>query len=204
MLSIGVTGGNWRHIRVEKSGPADLQAAPVVDVQLVADTEVTKAVLTDPVVPGQPVQFRLTVLNRGPSVALTPVVSDSLAPGLTFIGPTDVCEVTREGGVVVGCRLPNLAVGASTELILEVGTDLNHTDADTILVIAQPAPTTTRPSVPTTTVQSGSGSGGGSLPVVGAAIAGLLAIATLLVLSGGGLRAIAAGPRSRRRRSSSE
>ena len=90
------------------------------------------------------------------------------------------------------------------------GTDAveaNNSDTDTILVIAvaQPAPTTTTPTTttsptaPTTTIRPGSGSGGGgNLPVAGAAIAGLLAVAALLVVSGGGLQAITRRQRARR------
>ena len=86
--------------------------------------------------------------------------------------------------------------------------EANNSDADTILVIAaaQPAPTTTTttttapsPAAPTT-VRPGSGSGGrGNLPVAGAAIAGLLALAAVLLVSGGGLQAITRRARPRRR-----
>ena len=129
------------------------------------------------------------------------------------------------GGTTATCELGDFAVGESRTLVFRgrvragtpAGTELvhtatvafdgtdaveaNNTDADMILVIAQPAPTTTtNPAVTTTTVQSGSGCGGGSLPVVGAAIAGLLAVAVLLVMSGGGLQAIARWPGAGRRR----
>jgi hypothetical protein len=63
----------------------------------------------------------------------------------------------------------------------------NNTDDDVILVIAAAAQPSRRPT-----------SRGGSLPATGAAITGLLAVGTVLVASGGGLRAT--GRRIRRRR----
>ena len=97
------------------------------------------------------------------------------------------------------------------------GTDAveeNNTDADTILVVAQAAPTTTTstttttspgtttttsPAVTTTTIAPAGPGDGGNLPVAGAVVAGLLAVAAMLVFSGGGLQAISARLRTRRR-----
>jgi uncharacterized repeat protein (TIGR01451 family) len=145
--------------------------------------------------------------------------------GESRLAPLQVPVGCVQAGRTVTCDLGALAVGASRTLVFTgrvavgavAGTRLVHTatvafdgtdsvaannrDADFILVIAQPpaSTTTTTPAVTTTTV-AGTGSGGGSLPVVGAAIAGLLAVAGVLVVSGGGLQGIVRWPAWRRRR----
>ena len=142
-----------------------------------------------------------------------------LPAGCAQAGTTATCEL---GDLAVGGSRTLVFDGtvrrgtrAGTALVLTAtvsfdGTDAveeNNTDADTILVVAQSAPTTTTttttsPStttttsaaVTTTTITPTGPDDGGNLPVAGAAIAGLLAVAAMLIFSGGGLQGIAARP----------
>lgn len=72
-----------------------------------------------PVVAGAPTSWTVNVANTGPSVALDTIVTDTLAPGLTFV-PYDVAspgttsdERCSAAGSVVTCDLGTLAVGST-------------------------------------------------------------------------------------------
>jgi uncharacterized repeat protein (TIGR01451 family) len=62
--------------------PADLQDTVLTDVIARADIVATKTTLTTPVVAGEPVEYRLTATNNGPSDAPVVVLSDPLPSSL--------------------------------------------------------------------------------------------------------------------------
>ncbi len=104
--------------------------------QIVADTSVVKQLLTDPLVAGQPVTWRLTATNAGPSVAPNVVYSDTLPAGTTFRSAvvetgTGSCTLDQEqveGTAtldIVKCSTGALAVGATSSVLITVDTPLD-------------------------------------------------------------------------------
>ena len=128
--------------------------------------------------------------DRGTTVSC-PV--GSVAPGATG-SITIAADV--DPALPLGTELTDVAtISSSAAGFDDPDPDDNTFELTSTVVVAQPAPTTTSPDVtPTTTEDDSDSGGGGSLPIAGAAIAGLL-VAHLrgLVASGGGLRAIARG-----------
>ncbi|HEY7044610.1 MAG TPA: hypothetical protein VH419_13150 [Nocardioidaceae bacterium] len=93
-----------------------------VNVVLVADLKMTKTLLTDPIVAGEPVTYRLTVENQGPSTAPNVLVSDPLANNVTLTGAPPGCDATQgeEHQTILACRLTTLAVGESASATITV------------------------------------------------------------------------------------
>lgn len=86
-----------------------------------ADVGVDKVDLADPVDLGQPIRYRITVINKGPDPAADVVVTDVLPKGLTATRLPPGCD----GTATVVCRLgtmlpPNEAAAAPVQLELEV------------------------------------------------------------------------------------
>ena len=104
--------------------PTNNSASATVTAQVIADTAITKTVLTDPVVAGAPITFALDVVNRGPQTAPGVVIADSLPAGLTLVSATTetgTCELTRPEDVdVVGCNVGTLPVGATARRSITV------------------------------------------------------------------------------------
>lgn len=82
-----------------------------------ADLVLTKSVVTDPVVAGQPVTWRITVENNGPSTADAVLATDQLDSRLTFVTAGSDTRCTADGQLV-SCALGNLAPGASETMDL--------------------------------------------------------------------------------------
>jgi len=72
------------------------------DVSFEADLNLEKEILTDPIVPGESITWKLTVTNIGPSIANNVVVTDTLPAGLTFVagGSSSGCSAV---GQLVTC-----------------------------------------------------------------------------------------------------
>jgi len=97
-----------------------------------ADLSVVKSASVDPVVPGEPLTYTLTIENDGPSTALGATVADTLPAGVTFTsaavvsGATGIC--TEATGTVT-CGLGDLAIGALVVVEIEVRVDTATTTA---------------------------------------------------------------------------
>jgi uncharacterized repeat protein (TIGR01451 family) len=157
--------------------PSNNSATATVSALVVADTAITKTVLTKNPVAGQPVQFALDIVNNGPQDASRVLLSDSLAPGLTLVSARvsggAACQLTRPEDVdVVSCEVGTVPVGGTARAIVTVDTDatltsiangasvgsaaLDEISADNFDLIdvalqPPPTPTTTTTSTPPTT-----------------------------------------------------
>lgn len=98
------------------AGPSD----PTVTPLDTADLVLTKIDTPDPVVAGGSLQYTLTVLNNGPSIANNVVVTDNLPPGMTFVSTVGCAE---DPGGVPTCSLGNIAVGVPTMYTINATVD---------------------------------------------------------------------------------
>ncbi|MFC5666542.1 glycine-rich protein [Kitasatospora misakiensis] len=121
-------------------------ASPTDSPSPQARLTVAKALLTDPVVPGEIIQWRVTVTNNGPSTARDVVVADRIPDGVSgAVLQSDVdatvCPVT--GGVAV-CPAVELAVGrtVSYTLTATLAPDATVTPTNTVTVTGGPDPAT--------------------------------------------------------------
>ncbi|MFI6644265.1 hypothetical protein [Streptomyces sp. NPDC050504] len=106
-------------------------ATPTTTITPRARLEVAKTLLTSPVVPGQQVQWKVTVKNNGPSKARNVVVRDRIPEGLDparFVSETDdeLCPIT-DGEAV--CPAFELAVGEAKSFVLTGVLDPDATSA---------------------------------------------------------------------------
>lgn len=97
-------------------------ATATVNVALNADLTITKTVLTDPVIAGAPVRYRLDVVNHGPSIAPNALVSDPISTNATFTSASSGCVAaeSEQNVTVVGCRLGTLGVGDAASATITV------------------------------------------------------------------------------------
>lgn len=104
--------------------------SPGVTVTASADLGISKSLLTDPIIPGKPVRYQLTVTNAGPSDATDVVVTDSLPTGLTFVpfSAANAAGTSSAGCTATGqdvtCSLASLPVGSET-FVLVANTDVS-------------------------------------------------------------------------------
>ena len=117
-----------------------------------ADVRITKQTVTSPVVPGQQVEYRLTVTNAGPSDASSVTVADTPPGTVTGVGATPsqgTCTVT---GGAVACALGTVAAGSSATVTVTgtVAPGTTGTLANTATV-ASPTDTTPGNNSATTT-----------------------------------------------------
>lgn len=61
----------------------------------------------------------ITITNTGGSVALSPLVSESLPPGLSFVSATAAAGACSASGSMVVCTLADLAPGAATTIVIQ-------------------------------------------------------------------------------------
>lgn len=77
-----------------------------------ADLSITKTDAQDPVQPGAPIDYTITVTNLGPDTAVTTVVTDKLPKGTTFVSGivsgTSVAGTCSAKGAKVTCTLGEL------------------------------------------------------------------------------------------------
>jgi uncharacterized repeat protein (TIGR01451 family) len=170
------------------------------------------------VLAGDQANYTINLTNTGPSIARNVLLTTELPAELTdafaagratalALLPTAIPANCTRAGPTATCPLANLAAGATATLQFSghVATDTpagtalrviatvsadgsdnataNNSDSDVIVVASLLAPPTTAPARPP--------SSGGALPPTGMAVLGLIALATSLALSGGGLRLVA-------------
>jgi len=96
-----------------------------VAVEIVADTRIVKTVVTQSIIPGSPVAFRLDVRNAGPSRAREVTITDVVPAGTTFLSAAledggdaqcvlDASQATR---TLLTCVPGDLAVGSSFSIL---------------------------------------------------------------------------------------
>ncbi len=101
-----------------------------VTVSAQADMSITQTDSIDPVNPGAPLIYTLTVSNAGPSDARDVVVTNTLPAGVTFVSTSGCAEDPAGNGT---CSLGTIAVGASAQYTIAVTVDpgttgiLSHT-----------------------------------------------------------------------------
>ncbi len=107
--------------------PADNTSSATVKAVAEADVTLTKELVTPDPVAGQPVEYRLTLVNHGPTVAPNASLSDPIPTGSTFVSFTasqGTCQLDPVEDVpAASCSLGRLAVGATATATLIVATD---------------------------------------------------------------------------------
>ncbi|MFB8306690.1 hypothetical protein ACFC7C_40595, partial [Kitasatospora purpeofusca] len=110
-----------------------------------ANLTVSKALLTDPVVPGQQIQWRVTVTNIGPSRARDVVVTDTVPAGVNNPAMTaaDGTNCPINGGTAT-CPAVEIPAGSSVTWTLTGTLDANATvtPTNTVTVTGGPDPAT--------------------------------------------------------------
>jgi uncharacterized repeat protein (TIGR01451 family) len=89
-----------------------------VQVGASADVGITKTLLTNPIVPGSSVTYRLTATNNGPSDAANVVVSDKPDNNLTVTATTPSTGSCNINGGAPLCSIGTLAAGTSATVTL--------------------------------------------------------------------------------------
>lgn len=116
----GVTVTNQVSVTSETTDPAPGcdSCTATIEVDTKADLVTSKTLVTDPIVAGAPVRWKVTVRNDGPSTARDVVVTDALATGLTFLaGPsTPGCYAS---GADVACPVGDVLAGATATVYIE-------------------------------------------------------------------------------------
>ncbi|MFB8238080.1 hypothetical protein ACFC58_16165 [Kitasatospora purpeofusca] len=120
-------------------------ASPTASPSPQAGLTVSKSLLTSPVVPGQPVQWRVTVTNNGPSRARNVVVTDQVPAGVsgaTMTADTGGANCPISGGVAT-CPAVEIPAGSSLSWTLTGTLDANATATPTnsVTVTGGPDPT---------------------------------------------------------------
>ncbi|MFD4535795.1 hypothetical protein, partial [Kitasatospora sp. NPDC058492] len=121
-------------------------ASPTTTPSGQASLTVSKTLLTNPVVPGQQIQWRITVTDNGPSTARNVVVTDTVPDGVanpSLARDTDgsLCPIT---GNRATCPAIELAVGQSESYTLTgtLASDATTTPTNTAIVTGGPDPAT--------------------------------------------------------------
>ncbi|MDY0813139.1 hypothetical protein [Kitasatospora purpeofusca] len=120
-------------------------ASPTASPSPQANLTVSKSLLTSPVVPGQPVQWRVTVTNNGPSRARNVVVTDQVPPGVTgatMTADTGGANCPITGGTAT-CPAVEIPAGSSLSWTLTgtLAQDATVTPTNTVTVTGGPDPT---------------------------------------------------------------
>ncbi len=107
--------------------PEDASATATVEAVADADVTLTKELVTDPPIPGRPLEFRFTIVNNGPTVAPNASISDPLPPGTTFTSFTasqGTCQLDPlEDVAAASCTLGRMEIGATATATLIVDSD---------------------------------------------------------------------------------
>lgn len=85
-----------------------------------ADLSVTKTDAKDPVRPGAPIDYTISVANAGPDTAVGTVVADNLPQGTTFVSATTKIGICSTKGKKVTCTLGDLVSGLSALIALRI------------------------------------------------------------------------------------
>ncbi|MFJ8433914.1 hypothetical protein ACIQ9P_21700 [Kitasatospora sp. NPDC094019] len=123
---------------------ATAQASETVEPR--ASLTVSKALLTDPVVPGEPIAWRITVTNNGPSLARNVVVSDRIPDGVVgaSLSPDDTAAACPVTGGVATCPPIEIPVGRTAAYTLSgtLAQDAATVPGNTAVVTGGPDPST--------------------------------------------------------------
>ena len=111
--------------------PSNDTATATVEAIAQADVTLTKELVTTDPVAGQPLEYRLTLVNNGPTVAPNASLSDPIPAGTTFVSFTasqGTCQLDQVEDVpAASCNLGRLDVGATATATLTVATDPSGT-----------------------------------------------------------------------------
>ncbi len=125
--------------------PGNNTATSTGTAQPQADVSITKTRTSGPVVPGQPVTWRVTVVNDGPSVARAVTVADDAIDALTGLTATATggTTCTVAAGNQVTCTIGDLAPGSSTTITITGSLPAGYTGAlDNTATVTSPTDTT--------------------------------------------------------------
>ena len=116
---------------IDDADQSDNSATATVEAVAQADVTLTKELVTENPVAGQPVEYLFTLVNNGPTVAPNASFSDPIPAGTTFVSFTPSqgsCQLDPlEGVPAASCSLGRMAVGATATATLIVDTDPNAT-----------------------------------------------------------------------------
>ena len=105
---------------VTDPNPANNNAADVDTLTPETDLGITKTDSADPVSPGDPLTYTLTITNAGPSDATSVTVVDTLPSAVTFVSsnpPAPICDLD---GATLTCALGELAAGGNATVTIDV------------------------------------------------------------------------------------
>lgn len=105
--------------------PANNESDTVVEVASNADLAVSKRARPQPVRPGDEFEYVVTVVNNGPSSAMSVEVTDELPDVVEFVSSASGC--TADGRAVMCPEIASLDEGESREYVLTVRLDENYT-----------------------------------------------------------------------------
>ena len=97
-----------------------LEIAPAVCDAVAADLSITKAASPDPVIPGKPLSYTLSITNAGPDTASTITATDNLPAGVTYGSASGSGWSCGQSGGTVTCTRPNLPVGPAPDITIDV------------------------------------------------------------------------------------
>ncbi|MEL6894057.1 MAG: hypothetical protein AAFP84_20880, partial [Actinomycetota bacterium] len=103
--------------------PPDATDIAVTPVAPVADIGVAKSIDTDPLVPGDPVAFTITISNNGPSDARSVTVTDVIDLAVTNLATTNPdCGFT---GQLLECSIDRIEPGVANVVTVDVTGELD-------------------------------------------------------------------------------
>jgi uncharacterized repeat protein (TIGR01451 family) len=88
-----------------------------------SDLGITKTDSADPVSPGDPLVYTVSVANAGPSDATAVTIVDTLPAGVTFVSSSPGPPACTVAGGTVTCTVGSLAVGASATVTIATTVD---------------------------------------------------------------------------------
>lgn len=88
-----------------------------------ADLGITKTDSADPVSPGDPLSYSLTIANLGPADATAVVVVDTLPSGIAFVSSTPGPPTCILAGATLTCALGSLTAGSSAGVTISTTVD---------------------------------------------------------------------------------
>src|SRR4029079_9862468 len=100
--------------------PANNSATDTDTLTPLTDLGITKSDSADPVSPGDPLTYTLSVTNSGPSNSTGVTSVDTLPVGVTFVSSNPPSPICAPAGPVVTCALGALAAGGNTTVTIDV------------------------------------------------------------------------------------